>query len=173
MAGWSEAAGCSVVGASVVAGTSEAGASDATGASAAGWSAVESSVAGASAAGWSVAGFSTVESSAAGCSVAGASEAGCSAVGATESVTVVSAGMTAMLLLMFLPANALFTETITIAASAAKTNFFIIVEFLSVNIFLFSQTLRLTSVVFVDCCLVRCVAHLINCNERAKTGTCL
>lgn len=163
---------------------SAAGASVA-GVSAAGCSVAGASVAGCSVAGASVAGCSVAGASVAGCSVAGASVAGCSTAGATESVTVVSAWMAtiSLLALMFLLANALLTDTITIAAIAAKNTFFIFVNFLSVNNFFVSFSATPSSFVFikmlsscreellfVDCFVVCCVVHLIKCNERAKTG---
>ena len=71
-------------------------------------------------------GVATVVS--AGCSTG--SSAGCSA-GATVSTTVVSVGLAVPRLALVLYANTLLTDTITIAAIAAKTNFFICVVFLS------------------------------------------
>lgn len=149
---------------------SAAGASVA-GASAAGCSVAGASVAGCSVAGASAAGCSVAGASVAGCSVAGASVAGCSTAGATESVTVVSAWMAtiSLLALMFLLANALLTDTITIAAIAAKNTFFIFVNFLSVNNFFFFLRhslklclyqdvvllLRRTLVCRLLCCLLR------------------
>lgn len=132
------------------AGASVAGVS-AAGCSVAGASVAGCSVVGASVAGCSVAGASVAGCSVAGASVAGVSVAGCSTAGATESVTVVSAWMAtiSLLALMFLLANALLTDTITIAAIAAKNTFFIFVNFLSVNNFFVSFSATPSSFVFI------------------------